>query len=242
MVTGAGRGIGSRVAVQGAQAGMPVAIIYLSRTEDAERTLEEVKAVGGKGIIIKADVSVEADVVAAFAKVDETFGGVRALVNNAATNGGRATLHELRVEHLDLVFRTNVYGSFFCAREAARRMSTKHGGAGGVIVNISSGAAKMGSGGVWVHYASSKAAVETMSLGLARELATEGIRVNVVRCGVIDTEVHQGHGEDRLRTLLAQVPMQRMGKPDEIAAAVMWMISSEASYVTGAALDVSGGL
>jgi NAD(P)-dependent dehydrogenase (short-subunit alcohol dehydrogenase family) len=191
---------------------------------------------------VRADVSDEKALVAAFEEIDATFGGVRGLVNNAASNGGRARLVDLTVTQLEQTFRTNVFASFVCAREAARRMSTANGGAGGCIVSVSSGATRTGSPGVWVHYAASKGAIETMTLGLAKELAADGIRVNAVRAGVIDTDVHKGHGEDRLRTLMAMVPMKRMGLPDEVAAAVVWLLSDEASYVTGAILDVTGGL
>ena len=242
VVTGGGRGIGARIAKRAAQAGMPVAFLYRSRREDADATLRELQASGVRAIAIQADVANEADIVRAFERVDGEFGGIAGLVNNAATNGGRARLDELTVAQLESVFRTNVFGSFICSREAARRMSTRKGGSGGAIVNISSGASRTGSPGVWVHYAASKGAIETMSNGLAKELAADGIRVNTVRAGVIATEVHQGHGEDRLAQLLAMVPMKRMGEPDEVAAATMWLLSAEASYVTGAVLDVTGGL
>ena len=242
VVTGGGRGIGSRVAVRAAQAGLDVAILYLEREDAARSTLREIEAAGARGIAIRADVAVEDDIVRAFAQVDRELGGVRGLVNNAASNGGRSLLKDLTRAHLERAFHTNVFGSFLCAREATRRMSVREGGRGGSIVNISSGASRLGSPGVWVHYAASKAAIETMTLGLSKELAADGVRVNTVRCGVIDTEVHHAHGEDRVRALMAQVPMKRMGTPDEVAAAVMWLLSGEASYVTGATLDVSGGL
>lgn len=242
VVTGGGRGIGARIAVQAARAGMPVAFFYLNRVEESEATLSEIQAAGVEGLAIRADVSVETDILSAFAEVDRVFGSVRALVNNAATNGGRARLRDLRQDQLERTFRTNVFGSFLCAREATRRMSTQRGGQGGAIVNISSGATRTGSADVWVHYAASKGAIETMTLGLSRELASEGIRVNAVRCGIIDTDVHKNHGEDRVNDLLARVPMARMGTPDEVAAAVTWLLSPSASYVTGATIDVMGGL
>lgn len=242
VVTGGGRGIGARIAKRAAQAGMPVAFLFRSRSDEASQTLAEVERCGVRALAIQADVAVESEILAAFEQVDAAFGGVAGLVNNAATNGGRARLEQLTLAQLEAVFRTNVFGSFLCSREAARRMSTKNGGAGGAIVNISSGASRIGSPGVWVHYAASKGAIETMSIGLSKELAGDGIRVNTVRAGVIDTEVHHGHGDDRLRQLLSMVPLGRMGQPGEVAAAVMWLLSGEASYVTGAVLDVSGGL
>lgn len=242
VVTGGGRGIGSRIAVQAASRGTPVAFLYRSRDEAAAATLQAIRSHGVEGLAIKADVADEGSILSAFETIDQHFDGMDGLVNNAATNGGRARLSELTLPQLEEVFRTNVFASFLCAREAARRMSTAKGGKGGAIVNISSGATRTGSAGVWVHYASSKGAVEIMSLGLAKELAREGVRVNCVRAGVIDTEVHEGHGEDRLRNLLALVPMGRMGQPDEVAAAALWLLSDAASYVTGAVIDVAGGL
>jgi len=228
--------------VQAAQRGIPVAFLFHSQREAAEVTLEEIKSHGVAALAIQADVGDEPSIIDAFEQVDRSFSGVYGLVNNAATNGGRSKLSELTLDQLDRVFRTNVFGSFLCTREAVRRMSKDAGGPGRAVVNISSGATRTGSPGVWVHYAASKGAIETMSLGLAKELASEGIRVNTVRAGVINTDVHRGHGEDRIRNLLAMVPMARMGQPDEIASAVLWLLSEEASYVTGAVIDVTGGL
>lgn len=242
VVTGGGRGIGSRIAIQAARRGIPVAFLYQTQGEAAAATLQEIESHGVRGLALQADVADEASIVAAFGAIDQTFSGIRGLVNNAASNGGRARLAELTFSQLERTFRTNVFAAFLCAREAVRRMAISAGGRGGSIVNISSGATRTGSPGVWVHYASSKGALEVMSLGLAKELATDGIRVNAVRAGVINTGVHEGHGEDRLRTLMAMVPMARMGQPDEVASAALWLISDEASYVTGAILDVTGGL
>lgn len=242
VVTGGSRGIGARIAVAAAKRDMPVAFLFHSNEDAAAKTVAEIQAHGVRGLAVRADVSDEKAIVAAFEEIEDTFGGIRGLVNNAASNGGRARLVDLTSKQLEETFRTNVFASFLCAREAARRMSTSSGGPGGCIVNVSSGATRTGSPGVWVHYAASKGAIETMTLGLAKELASDGIRVNAVRAGVIDTEVHKGHGEDRLRTLMAMVPMKRMGQPEEVAAAVVWLLSAEASYVTGAILDVTGGL
>ncbi len=242
LVTGGGRGIGSRIAVQAAGAGFPVVVAYRSRREEAEQTLSQIRERGADGFVIRADMGIEEDILRVFDAIDTRFDGLAGLVNNAATNGGRARVIDLQRDQLALTFETNVYGPFLCSREAALRMSMKRGGSGGAIINISSGASKIGSPGVWVHYAASKAALEVMSLGLSKELAADGIRVNVVRCGVIDTEVHAGHGEDRLRQLMSHVPMARMGTPDEVAAAVTFLLSAQASYITGAVLDVSGGL
>jgi len=242
VVTGGGRGIGARIAVLAAQRGMPVAFLYHSQEEAAAATLEEIESHGVRGLAIKADVSDEASLLSAFAQIDATFPGIRGLVNNAASNGGRARLTELTFEQLDRVFRTNVYAAFLCSREATKRMSTAQGGTGGAVVTITSGAVRTGSPGVWVHYAASKGALETMSMGLAKELALEGVRFNCVRAGVINTDVHKGHGEDRVKNLLAMVPMARMGQPYEIASAALWLLSEEASYVTGAVIDVMGGM
>lgn len=243
MVTGGGRGIGAQIALGAARSGAPVALLYRSRPDNASQVVDEIKAAGGRAIAIAADVGNEADVVRAFEAVDDAFGTLSGVVNNAVTTGPPRTLAELPVDELETVFRTNVFGAFLCAREGAKRLSTRHGGGGGGIVMISSAhAVNTGAPGNWVHFAASKGALETMSRGLAKELAAEGIRVNVVRPGVIATETRLTQPADHLNRTLAQVPMARMGDPAEVANAVLWLLSSDSSYVTGATLDVAGGL
>jgi NAD(P)-dependent dehydrogenase (short-subunit alcohol dehydrogenase family) len=197
---------------------------------------------GGHALAIQADISVESDVVRLFTEIDSQLGRLTALVNNAATLETQMRLDQMDAGRIARVFATNVTGSFLCAREAVRRMSTRHGGTGGAIVNVSSGAARAGSPGEYIDYAASKGAVDTMTIGLAKEVAEEGIRVNGVRPGFIYTDFHAKGGEpgrvDRVKSL---VPMQRGGYPDEVAAAILWLLSDEASYITGAILDVAGG-
>jgi NAD(P)-dependent dehydrogenase (short-subunit alcohol dehydrogenase family) len=242
VITGGGRGIGAQIALGAAGAGTPVALVYRSRSDAASRVVAEIEAAGGRAIAIASDVGSETDVLRAFDIVDHAFGNLSGLVNNAVTAGEPTRLAELRMEQLELLFRTNVFGSFLCAREAAKRLSIRNGGSGGAIVTMSSSVAiKTGGPGAYVSFSACKGALETMSQGLAKELAEEGVRVNVVRCGVIDTETRRTQGEDRIQRLLAQVPMARMGTPTEVAAAVLWLLSAEASYVTGATLDVTGG-
>lgn len=243
VVTGGGRGIGARIALRAAQGGMPVALIYYSRPDNAARVVGEIEAGGGRAIAIRADVGSEAAVARAFTAADSALGPLGGLVNNAVWAGPPHTLAELPASELEAVFRTNVFGAFLCSREAARRLSTANGGRGGGIVTLSSAhAVNTGAPGNWVHFAASKASLETMSRGLARELAGQGIRVNVVRPGVIATETRLGQPRDHLDRTLRQVPLARMGTADEVATAVLWLLSDEASYVTGAALDVAGGL
>jgi NAD(P)-dependent dehydrogenase (short-subunit alcohol dehydrogenase family) len=243
VVTGGGRGIGAQIALRAARRGTPVALVYRSRPDNATQVVGEIEAAGGSAIAIAADVGNEADVARAFEAVDATFGPVGGLVNNAVIAGPPRRLAELPAGELEEVFRTNVFGAFFCSREAAKRLSTKNGGNGGGIVLVSSAyAVNTGAPGNWVHFAASKASLETMSRGLARELAAEGIRVNVVRPGVIATESRLGQPKEHLDRVLAQVPLARMGDPAEVAAAVLWLLSDDAAYVTGATLDVTGGL
>jgi NAD(P)-dependent dehydrogenase (short-subunit alcohol dehydrogenase family) len=243
VVTGGGRGIGAQIALRAGRSGMPVALIYHSRPDNAAQIAGEIEAAGGQAIAIRADVGCQADVERAFAAADSTLGPLGGLVNNAVWAGPPRTLAELPASELEDVFRTNVFGAFFCSREAARRLSTKNGGGGGSIVTLSSAhAVNTGAPGNWVHFAASKASLETMSRGLARELAGQGIRVNVVRPGVIATESRLGQPEEHLDRTLRQVPLARMGTADEVAGAVLWLLSEDASYVTGATLDVAGGL
>ncbi|HEX6525213.1 MAG TPA: SDR family oxidoreductase [Streptosporangiaceae bacterium] len=243
VVTGGSRGIGARIALRAALAGMPVALIYHSRADDAARVVSQIEAADGRAVAIRADVGDEADVARAFSAVDSALGPLGGLVNNAVLAGPPRTLAELPRAELEDVFRTNVFGAFHCAREAARRLSTHNGGGGGGIVTMSSAhAVSTGAPGNWIHFAASKASLETMSRGLARELAGQGIRVNVVRPGVIATETRLGQPAEHLERTLAQVPLARMGTTHEVAAAVLWLLSEDACYITGATLDVAGGL
>jgi len=242
VVTGGSRGIGAATARLAAQRGYAVCVNYLRDREAANRVVNAIVQAGGSAIAVGADVSSEADVMRLFTTIDESLGSVNALVNNAAINAVQMRVESMHAERLARVFAVNVTGSFLCAREAVRRMSTKYGGCGGVIVNISSVASRLGSPEEYVDYAASKAAVDTFTIGLAKEVATEGIRVNAVRPGVVYTDIHASGGEpNRVDRVKAFVPMQRGGHPEEIARAVMWLVSDEASYCTGAILDVSGG-
>ena len=242
LITGGSRGIGAETAKLAAERGYRVAFTYLNREETARALVSEIEAAGGTAIAMQADVGVEADVLRVFAEVDARFGTLTALVNNAGILEQQMRLDQMEIERWTRVLTTNVIGSFLCAREAVRRMSTKHGGTGGAIVNLSSIASVLGGANEYIDYAASKGAVDSLTVGLAREIATEGVRVNCVRPGPIRTEIHASGGEpgrvDRIKTA---IPMQRGGEPEEVAAAVMWLLSDEASYVTGTIVDVSGG-
>jgi NAD(P)-dependent dehydrogenase (short-subunit alcohol dehydrogenase family) len=242
MVTGGSRGIGAATARLAAQRGYAVCVNYLQDHAAAEEVAGAIKRDGGYAIAVQADIGVESDVIALFERVDRELGGLVALVNNAATLERQMRLEQMDAARMQRMFSTNAIGTMLCAREAVRRMSTKHGGAGGAIVNVSSGAARWGSPGEYVDYAATKGAVDTFTVGLAAEVAAEGIRVNAVRPGFIYTGLHAKGGEpgrvDRVKTM---VPMQRGGQPEEVAAAILWLLSGEASYVTGTILDVSGG-
>ena len=242
VVTGGGRGIGAATARLAARRGYAVCVNYLTDGDTARQVADAIAQAGGRAIAVAADVASEPDVVRLFTTVDATLGPVTALVNNAGILERQMRVEDMDAARWQRVLATNVVGTFLCAREAVRRMSTKRGGAGGAIVNVSSGAARAGSPGVYVDYAASKGAVETFTTGLAREVASEGIRVNAVRPGFIHTDIHAASGEpDRVARMAPSVPMQRGGEPDEVAAAVLWLLSDEASYVTGTFVDVAGG-
>ncbi|MDE3009911.1 MAG: SDR family oxidoreductase [Pseudomonadota bacterium] len=242
LITGGSRGIGAAIARLAAAAGHAVVVNYARQADAAQRLCADIVATGGQALALQADVAQEAEVVHLFDETVRQLGRLDALVNNAGVVGPAARVDELSAERITRMFATNVLGSFLCAREAVRRMSTRHGGAGGAIVNITSRAADLGSPGEYVDYAASKAALETMTVGLAREVAREGIRVNAVSPGLINTGIHASGGQpDRVQRFADRIPMGRGGEPEEVARAVLWLLSDQASYVTGASLEVSGG-
>ncbi len=242
LITGASRGIGAATALLAAQKGYAVAVNYQANSLAADQVVQEIRSKGGQAIAVQADVAIETEVMAMFKRIDAELGPLTALVNNAGVIDVAARVDEMSVDRLKRMFNTNVLGSFLCAREAVRRMSTRHGGVGGVIVNVSSGAARLGSAGEYVDYAASKGAIDTFTVGLAREVATEGIRVNAVRPGIIDTDIHASGGQpERVHLAAPQIPLQRAGTALEVAQAILWLLSSESSFSIGAVLDVTGG-
>jgi NAD(P)-dependent dehydrogenase (short-subunit alcohol dehydrogenase family) len=242
LITGGSRGIGAATALLAARRGYAVAVNYASQPLAADEVVRAIRAEGGTAITVQADVGDEAQVLAMFAKVDAELGRLTALVNNAGVVDVQARVDQMSVARLERMLRINVIGSFVCAREAVRRMSTRHGGAGGVIVNLSSAAARLGGPGQYVDYAASKGAIDTFTLGLAKEVADEGIRVNAVRPGLIDTDIHASGGQPgRAAELAPGVPMKRVGSAQEVAEAIVWLLSPESSYTTATVLDVAGG-
>jgi NAD(P)-dependent dehydrogenase (short-subunit alcohol dehydrogenase family) len=242
IVTGGSRGIGAATARLAAQRGYAVCVNYARNKEAADAVAGEIVGAGGEAIAVCADISQEAEVVRLFESVDRALGPLTALVNNAGILEHRCRVEDMDAGRLNRVFAANVTGSFLCAREAVRRMSTRRGGAGGAIVNVSSAAARLGAPDEYVDYAASKGAIETLTIGLAKEVATEGIRVNAVRPGVIYTDLHASGGEpNRVDRVKESVPMKRGGSAGEVAMAILWLLSDEASYSTGAILDVAGG-
>jgi NAD(P)-dependent dehydrogenase (short-subunit alcohol dehydrogenase family) len=242
IVTGGSRGIGAETARLAAAAGYAVCVNYYVNRAAADAVVAGIDRAGGRAVAVGADVGVEADVVRLFETVDRVFGAVTALVNNAGILDTQTRVENLDAARLSRVLAVNVTGAFLCTREAVRRMSTARGGKGGAIVNVSSRAAVLGSPGEYVDYAASKAALDTLTVGVAKEVASEGIRVNAIRAGVIRTDIHASGGEPgRVDRIASTIPMQRGGEPIEVARAILWLLSDDASYTTGAFLDVSGG-
>jgi NAD(P)-dependent dehydrogenase (short-subunit alcohol dehydrogenase family) len=242
IITGGSRGIGAAVALLAASQGYAVAVNYTANSLAADEVVRHIRASGGNAITVQADVSVEADVLAMFQKVDAKLGSLTALVNNAGVVDMTSRIDAMSLERLQRMFAVNVFGSFMCAREAVKRMSTRYQAEGGTIVNVSSAAARLGAPGQYVDYAAAKGAIDTFTVGLAKEVAAEGIRVNAVRPGIIDTEIHASGGlPNRVRDLAPQVPMQRAGTAAEVAEAIMWLISEKSGYTTGTIIDVAGG-
>ena len=242
MVTGGSRGIGAATALLGAERGYAVAVNYRSNREAADSLVKAIQSKGGKAIAVPGDVASEADVVRLFEATDRALGRVSALVNNAGIVDRGTRVEHIGAERIARMFAINVTGSFLCAREAVKRMSTRHGGRGGAIVNVSSIAARLGGAGEYVDYAASKGAIDTFTVGLAKEVGPEGIRVNAVRPGIIRTEIHLTSGDpSRVDRIAATTPLLRAGEADEIARTIVWLASDEASYITGALLDVAGG-
>lgn len=242
IVTGASRGIGAAIAVLAGERGYAVAVNFATGEREAKNLVSQILAGGGRAAAIRADVSREEDILRLFQTAERDLGPIKALVNNAGVTGGFARVEEVSSASIANVFAVNVSGTILCSREAVRRMSTRRGGTGGGIVNISSIAARTGAAGEWVHYAASKGAIDSFTIGLAREVATEGIRVNAVAPGLVDTGLHAANGEPgRLQRLMGTIPMGRPGVPLEVAEGVLWLLSPAASFTTGAILEIGGG-
>jgi NAD(P)-dependent dehydrogenase (short-subunit alcohol dehydrogenase family) len=242
VVTGGSRGIGAAVARLAGSRDYFVALSFLGNEAAAHGVVKEIRSSGGSAVAIRADVALEADIVRLFQEAEQQLGPICGLVNNAGVTGGFSRVEALEASSLARVLNTNVAGTILCAREAVKRMSTRHGGHGGVIVNISSLAARIGGAGEWIHYAASKGAVDTFTVGLAREVAAEGVRVNAVAPGLIATDIHATNGKpDRLERLRPTIPLGRAGSPEEVAEGVLWLLSDAASYITGTILEIGGG-
>ncbi|MCZ8258029.1 MAG: SDR family oxidoreductase [Polaromonas sp.] len=242
LITGGSRGIGAACALLAARQGWAVAVNYTRNSLAADEVVRQIRQAGGQAITVQADVADETQVLAMFEKVDAKLGRLDGLVNNAGVVDKTTRVDALTLERLRRMFEINVFGSFLCAREAVRRMSTRYGGSGGAIVNVSSAAARLGAPGQYVDYAAAKGAIDTFTVGLAKEVAAEGIRVNAVRPGIIETDIHASGGlPDRARDLAPQVPMQRAGTAEETAQAIVWLLGDNAGYTTAALLDVAGG-
>jgi len=242
IVTGASRGIGAAVATLAGEHGYAVAVNFATGAIEAAKVVDEIVAGGGRAVAIQADVSREEDILRLFKAAERDLGPIKALVNNAGVTGGFARVEEVSSAAIANVLAVNVSGTILCSRETVRRMSTRHGGSGGAIVNISSIAARTGAAGEWVHYAASKGAIDSFTIGLVREVATEGIRVNAVSPGLVDTGLHAANGEPgRLQRLMGTIPMGRPGMPREVAEGVLWLLSPAASFTTGAILEIGGG-
>jgi NAD(P)-dependent dehydrogenase (short-subunit alcohol dehydrogenase family) len=243
LVTGGGRGIGAATCRLAAEQGYRLCVNYLRNRDAADKVVRDISSRGGKAIAVGANVADEADVLRLFQTVDRELGRIDALINNAGILARASRLQDIDLARIEKLYATNVFGAMLCAREAVKRMSTRNRGSGGAIVNVSTGFVKSGAPGMFVDYASSKAAIEAFTGGLAREVATEGIRVNAVRPGMIDTEIHaEGGDPDRMKKAKDVVPMKRAGEAEEVARAILWLASDAASYTTGTVLDVSGGI